>query len=124
METRQFPVTIHFNKRTVFDDYVGEAYKKVCKIHRQLPDGGILVFVTGQQEVNALCRKLRHAFPGNAAKEKLSAEETASQRGGAVQSQQPEEESEVHPDDEDVIISLHFNLIGAFNDLFELNLYF
>ncbi len=36
----------------------------MCKIHRQLPDGGILVFLTGQQEVNALCRKLRQTFPG------------------------------------------------------------
>jgi len=36
----------------------------VCKIHRQLPDGGILVFLTGQQEVNAMCRKLRQTFPG------------------------------------------------------------
>lgn len=55
---------MHFNKRTAFDDYVDEAYRKVCKIHRQLPDGGILVFLTGQQEVNALCRKLRQTFPG------------------------------------------------------------
>ena len=64
MEARQFPVSVHFNKRTAFDDYVDEAYRKVCKIHRQLPDGGILVFLTGQQEVNSLCRKLRQTFPG------------------------------------------------------------
>lgn len=70
VEARQFPVTVHFNKRTAFDDYVDEAYRKVCKIHRQLPDGGILVFLTGQQEVNALCRKLRHTFPGVRRKER------------------------------------------------------
>jgi len=64
VEARQFPVTVHFNRRTAFDDYVSEAYRKVCKIHRQLPDGGILVFLTGQREVNALCRKLRKSFPG------------------------------------------------------------
>ena len=62
-------MTVHFNKRTAFEDYVDEAYRKVCKIHRQLPDGGILVFLTGQQEVNALCRKLRQTFPGLRAKE-------------------------------------------------------
>jgi ATP-dependent RNA helicase DHX37/DHR1 len=28
-----------------------------------LPDGGILVFVTGQNEVHSLCRKLRQMFP-------------------------------------------------------------
>ncbi|MPC96407.1 putative ATP-dependent RNA helicase DHX37 [Portunus trituberculatus] len=45
-----FDVTIHYNKRTL-DDYVGEAYKKTCKIHRQLPEGGILVFLTGEARV-------------------------------------------------------------------------
>ena len=39
-------MTVHHNKRTA-DDYVGEAYKKACKIHTQLPDGGILIFLTG-----------------------------------------------------------------------------
>ncbi|KAK3750958.1 hypothetical protein RRG08_009215 [Elysia crispata] len=62
VEARQFPVTVHFNKKTQ-DDYLTEAYKKVCKLHRTLPDGGILVFVTGQQEVHTLCRKLRRMFP-------------------------------------------------------------
>ncbi len=69
VEARQFPVSVHFNKRTAFEDYVDEAYRKICKIHRQLPDGGILVFLTGQQEVNALCRKLRQSFPGHRPKE-------------------------------------------------------
>ena len=36
---------------------------QICKIHRQLPEGGILVFVTGQQEVHTLCSKLRKTFP-------------------------------------------------------------
>ncbi|KAH8343422.1 hypothetical protein KR059_010563 [Drosophila kikkawai] len=62
VEARQFPVTIHFQKRTP-DDYVAEAYRKTLKIHNQLPEGGILVFVTGQQEVNQLVRKLRRTFP-------------------------------------------------------------
>lgn len=62
VETRQFPVTIHFNKYTS-DDYVKEAYNKTMKIHSKLPEGGILVFLTGQHEVNNLVRKLRKAFP-------------------------------------------------------------
>ncbi|XP_065000042.1 ATP-dependent RNA helicase DEAH13 [Musa acuminata AAA Group] len=57
---RQFPVTIHFSKRTC-QDYLGQAYKKVMAIHKRLPPGGILVFVTGQREVEFLCRKLRKA---------------------------------------------------------------
>ena len=36
---------------------------QVCQIHRSLPEGRILVFVTGQQEVNVLCHKLRLMFP-------------------------------------------------------------
>ena len=38
---------------------------QVCKIHRMLPSGGILVFVTGQQEVYTLCKKLKNTFPTN-----------------------------------------------------------
>ena len=64
VESRQFPVIVHFNKRTP-DDYVNEAFRKVCKIHRTLPPGGILVFVTGQAEVHGLCRKLQQTFPLN-----------------------------------------------------------
>ncbi|XP_020644538.3 putative ATP-dependent RNA helicase DHX37 isoform X1 [Pogona vitticeps] len=60
---RQFPVAVHFNKRTPLDDYAGECFRKVCKIHRMLPPGGILVFLTGQAEVHSLCRRLRKAFP-------------------------------------------------------------
>ncbi|XP_034490837.1 probable ATP-dependent RNA helicase kurz [Drosophila innubila] len=62
VEARQFPVTIHFQKQTP-EDYVAEAYRKTMKIHAQLPEGGILIFVTGQQEVNQLVRKLRRTFP-------------------------------------------------------------
>ncbi|XP_031744535.1 ATP-dependent RNA helicase DEAH13 isoform X3 [Cucumis sativus] len=59
--TRQFPVTVHFSKRTDIVDYIGQAYKKVMAIHKKLPPGGILVFVTGQREVENLCKKLREA---------------------------------------------------------------
>ena len=56
-------VTVHFNKHTPLVDYITEAYRKVGKIHKRLPAGGILVFLTGQQEVEDLCRKLRRRFP-------------------------------------------------------------
>lgn len=42
MESRQFPVTVHFNKRTPLEDYSGECFRKVCKIHRMLPAGEAL----------------------------------------------------------------------------------
>lgn len=56
--TRQYSVTVHFSKRTEIVDYIGQAYKKVLAIHKRLPHGGILVFVTGQREVEYLCLKL------------------------------------------------------------------
>lgn len=39
VDSRQFPVTIHFNKRTPLEDYTGEVFHKTCKIHRMLPPG-------------------------------------------------------------------------------------
>ncbi|XP_078410231.1 putative ATP-dependent RNA helicase DHX37 isoform X2 [Cetorhinus maximus] len=63
VDARQFPVIVHFNKRTPLDDYAGETFRKVGKIHRMLPPGGILVFLTGQAEVHSMCRRLRRAFP-------------------------------------------------------------
>jgi len=37
VESRQYQVSIHFNKHT-YDDYLAEAYRKVCKIHAKLPE--------------------------------------------------------------------------------------
>ena len=63
VDARQFPVNIHFNKRTAVDNYVDEAFKKASKIHQQLPPGGILVFLTGQDEIRNMCNRLRETFP-------------------------------------------------------------
>lgn len=51
VESRQFPVTIHFNRRTS-PNYVADALKKAIKIHTRLPDGGILIFLTGTAVVS------------------------------------------------------------------------
>uniref|UniRef100_A0A7N8XR10 RNA helicase n=1 Tax=Mastacembelus armatus TaxID=205130 RepID=A0A7N8XR10_9TELE len=56
VDARQFPVTIHFNKRTPLEDYTGESLWPMFF-------SGILVFLTGQVEVHSLCRRLRKAFP-------------------------------------------------------------
>eukprot|EP00794_Sanderia_malayensis_P014128 gene14128-15605_t len=80
VDSRQYPVTIHFNRRTP-TCYVTEAYNKICKIHRTLKQGGILVFLTGQNEVHALCRKLKRTFPSNDRKKNiLETEETNRKR--------------------------------------------
>lgn len=60
-EGRQFPVTVHFSRRTQ-RDYLEEAFQKVSRGHKKLPPGGMLVFLTGQNEINALAKRLREAF--------------------------------------------------------------
>jgi ATP-dependent RNA helicase DHX37/DHR1 len=61
VSARQHPVTMHFSRRTQ-PDYLAEAYKKVCKIHARLPPGGVLVFLTGQNEIMTLCKRLEKRF--------------------------------------------------------------
>lgn len=61
VDARQYPVTIHFSRRT-HTDYVEEALKKVSKIHSRLPPGGILVFLTGQNEITGLVRSLEKTY--------------------------------------------------------------
>ncbi|CAD0091285.1 unnamed protein product [Aureobasidium mustum] len=56
-EGRQFPVTDHFARRTTHD-YVDDMFHK-------LPPGGMLYFLTGQQEIIQLAKKLRQAFPAD-----------------------------------------------------------
>ena len=57
-EGRQYPVTIHFTRRTP-GNYIEEAFRKVMRAHRKLPKGGILVFMTAQNEIAMLMKKLR-----------------------------------------------------------------
>jgi len=59
---RMYPVTIHHSRVTELDDYENVALQKVTKIHRKLPPGGILVFLTGKQEIVRMVNKLRRRF--------------------------------------------------------------
>ncbi|KAJ5566845.1 hypothetical protein N7535_006151 [Penicillium sp. DV-2018c] len=60
-EGRQYPVAVHFSRRTQ-RDYVEDAFRKVSRGHRKLPAGGMLVFLTGQMEIRQLSKKLKQAF--------------------------------------------------------------
>ena len=60
---RMFPVTIHFNRTTPIGSYDDEVFRKTSKIHEKLPPGGILIFMTGQQEIESMCRRLRDKYP-------------------------------------------------------------
>ncbi|KAI0457090.1 DEAH-box RNA helicase [Xylaria acuta] len=62
-EGRQYPVTIHFSRRTQ-PDYVDEAFKKVIRGHRKLPPGSMLVFLTGHNEISRLSQKLKFHSTG------------------------------------------------------------
>lgn len=60
--SRQYPVTLHFSRVTPHD-YFNKALQKVARLHRKLPPGGVLVFLTGRQEIEQFCKKLRKLFP-------------------------------------------------------------
>ncbi|KAK5732075.1 putative ATP-dependent RNA helicase DHR1 [Elasticomyces elasticus] len=62
-EGRQFPVTVHFSRRTQ-RDYTMETVEKVARGHRKLPPGGMLVFLTSQQEILEVTRKLKERLGG------------------------------------------------------------
>nr|CCA17666.1 hypothetical protein BRAFLDRAFT_265555 [Albugo laibachii Nc14] len=68
IEARQYPVTVHFSKHTELEKYVEAAFKKVVRIHNKLPEGGVLVFLTGQQEIMQLVRKLSQAYGSKASR--------------------------------------------------------
>jgi ATP-dependent RNA helicase DHX37/DHR1 len=60
-EGRQYPVTVHFARKT-HHDYVDEAFRKISKGHKKLPPGGFLVFLTGQNEITQLSKRLKGNF--------------------------------------------------------------
>src|SRR5260221_10393619 len=77
---RQYPVTVHFNRRTPAD-YVTESVRKASKIHARLPPGGILIFLTGQNEIHSVCTRLEKLY-GKRALEVKNSKQTQKRRGG------------------------------------------
>jgi len=51
---RTFQVTYQYAKSTP-EDYVDAAVKKAIEVHLQYPQGDILVFMTGQEDIEATC---------------------------------------------------------------------
>ncbi len=60
-EGRQYSVTNHFARKTNHD-YVEDLFKKITRGHKKLPPGGFLVFLTGQNEIAHLSKKLKEHF--------------------------------------------------------------
>ena len=52
---RTFPVEIYYSKAPA-EDYVDAAVKQVMTIHLSFPSGDILVFMTGQEDIEATCQ--------------------------------------------------------------------
>ncbi|KAK7469227.1 putative ATP-dependent RNA helicase DHR1 [Stygiomarasmius scandens] len=116
---RQHPVTIHFNRRTN-PDYIGEAIKKTSKIHSRLPPGGILIFLTGQNEITGVCRKLEARFGKKALDERRkrrqgvmkmleeqSEQDNQTKRVGAAQADiEPEDIELGNADDQDIVFDV------------------
>jgi ATP-dependent RNA helicase DHX37/DHR1 len=61
VEARMFPVSTFFEKHTP-DDYKAAAVKKCLMIHRKLPDGDVLVFMTGKDEIHEVASLLEQAL--------------------------------------------------------------
>jgi pre-mRNA-splicing factor ATP-dependent RNA helicase DHX38/PRP16 len=55
IQGRTFPVDIMFSK-TVVEDYVEAAVKQILQIHLAMGKGDILVFMTGQEDIEVTCR--------------------------------------------------------------------
>jgi hypothetical protein len=86
VDARQHPVTVHFAKRTQLLDYVGDAFAKVVKVHTRLPPGGVLVFLTGKDEVDDMVRRLTRRFaPATRRKRPLAEAAAAPPSGDGVE---------------------------------------
>ncbi|KAJ7599325.1 pre-mRNA splicing factor [Mycena floridula] len=55
---RTFPVET-FHSKSPCEDYVDSAVKQVLQIHLALPPGDILVFMTGQEDIEITCQVVR-----------------------------------------------------------------
>jgi pre-mRNA-splicing factor ATP-dependent RNA helicase DHX38/PRP16 len=55
---RTFPVEVFYSKTTV-EDYVDAAVKQTIQLHLGAPDGDILVFMPGQEDIDACCEMVK-----------------------------------------------------------------
>ncbi|KXL50322.1 hypothetical protein M433DRAFT_35250, partial [Acidomyces richmondensis BFW] len=65
-EGRQWDVTVHFARRTR-SDWVEECVGKVVRGHQKLPAGGMLVFLTGRDEILNVMKRLKERFGDDSA---------------------------------------------------------
>ena len=51
---RMYPVEIFYTPKPV-TDYLASALETVMKIHKEEPEGDILLFLTGEEEIESAC---------------------------------------------------------------------
>lgn len=57
---RTFPVDVLFSK-TPCEDYVDSAVKQALQIHISHPPGDVLIFMTGQEDIECTCDVIKGA---------------------------------------------------------------
>lgn len=55
---RMYPVEIFYTPKPV-TDYLASALETVMKIHKEEPEGDILLFLTGEEEIESTCQMIR-----------------------------------------------------------------
>ena len=98
-EGRQYPVAVHFARRTR-QDFLDETVEKVAKGHKKLPPGGMLVFLTGQQEIQTVAARLRERLGGTYANSSLDRRRHDYDRSAGAQQGYVEDEMEINSSDE------------------------
>ena len=68
---RTFPVEV-FHSKSPCEDYVDSAVKQVLQIHLSLPPGDILVFMTGQEDIEVTCQVVQGPYRAISARLRLT----------------------------------------------------
>jgi HrpA-like RNA helicase len=80
IEGRQYPVEIMYTKEPEID-YIDAAVRTVMHIHSSQPNGGILVFLPGQEDIEALMSLLKENLPQIESYESLHRNENENENG-------------------------------------------
>ncbi|KAI5171627.1 pre-mRNA-splicing factor ATP-dependent RNA helicase DHX15/PRP43 [Nematocida sp. LUAm3] len=71
IKSRSYPIELRYLPTKKHEDYVEKAIEAVLDIHNHQPDGDILVFLTGEDEIEKCCREI--SYLQKSLKKKLSA---------------------------------------------------
>lgn len=74
---RMHPVTTHFARTTPLADWMKASYSKVTAIHRRLPPGAVLVFMTGESDIRWMVAKLQARYSPAALRKRKAKRERA-----------------------------------------------